>query len=958
MNDIGANLSYNSVFPVVNVNGTPVTDKANLQIMGNYILSHAGGSNFVQAAQATLAQAVVNAAQPNITSVGNLTSLTMAGNLNIAVGNLNISGGENGFVLQTDGEGNLSWTAQTGGGGNGTPGGSNTQVQFNDAGNFGGVSGFTFDKSIGKLSVPFISGNGSNLTGVVAASINGANVIGQVNYAAVANSVAVGNVSGLGNIATINKDGNSSNILYGNGVFAAVTGGTGAIGFIGNTEYCLSGIIVENADMSHGATAALILPPNGNTATPAQLTNTYGNVVIAAGINANTLSWNFNGDGSFIAPGNADFNGNVITLGPGASEIAAGLSNPSLVISDTGDAYIQAAINNVSDNGSADWAAYGHHGNDAGGWVDMGFTSSFFNDPNYTITGPGDGYLITQAYPEGQAPAVGGGNLVLATGVEGTTKDIVFGTGGFLTENIFGRISDANNALELTRTDATIVLPRGGIIAETNIPFGGLAGNTIALTPSGGINADQQLLVYPTAGQDFNHLHLTSGNLYNTELFLGSDDLYVKLANTGNIIINSNDGVGNIAQWTFATNGSILTTDALTIDVPGGIPNNVTGITGSSGSWESNPSSDLATTGGSGTGLRVDVSQTGGYASAIAIATPGSGYSNGDTITVTSGGSSATFTISVTSNQWTFNTTGGLSVAGDISYDAIASPAPRITGFDSATFSNAVVSGNLFLKSGYIQGGVDTVVTDGINSILLALGAQMDVFGFPFSGGGVRGQLTISDVTTPSQANGTWYYQSINTYTYQLYTDSTYSTLVDATGWSAYTGGGSVAITKSVPAANIVIDSNGFLTTFDNTGNVTAPKNLIVTAQHGNLVLGDVTATSSPGLSSTTSITFTAGRGTTDQEMTFGTSGNLSVPGSITTSGSAGNITGANVISAITYQSSVVAISALPAATTAGLRAFVNNANLVAAGNFGAAVGSGGSNTVPVYSDGSVWRIG
>jgi hypothetical protein len=58
-------------------------------------------------------------------------------------------------------------------------------------------------------------------------------------------------------------------------------------------------------------------------------------------------------------------------------------------------------------------------------------------------------------------------------------------------------------------------------------------------------------------GTDDNHLHLTTGNLYNTELFLGNDNLYVKLANTGNIVINSNDDTGNTAQWTFDATGNL-----------------------------------------------------------------------------------------------------------------------------------------------------------------------------------------------------------------------------------------------------------------------------------------------------------------------------------------------------------------------------------------------------------------
>lgn len=81
--------------------------------------------------------------------------------------------------------------------------------------------------------------NGANVTGevsyaAVANAVAGANVTGEVSYAVIANSVAVANVSGIGNIATINLDGNTSNVLLGNGVFATIpypsqTGQTGNI---------------------------------------------------------------------------------------------------------------------------------------------------------------------------------------------------------------------------------------------------------------------------------------------------------------------------------------------------------------------------------------------------------------------------------------------------------------------------------------------------------------------------------------------------------------------------------------------------------------------------------------------------------------------------------------------------------------------------------------------------------
>lgn len=57
-------------------------------------------------------------------------------------------------------------------------------------------------------------------------------------------------------------------------------------------------------------------------------------------------------------------------------------------------------------------------------------------------------------------------------------------------------------------------------------------------------------------------------------------------------------------------------------------------------------------------------------------------------------------------------------------------------------------------------------------------------------------------------------------------------------------------------------------------------------------------------------------------------------------------------------ENKVLTYSALPAATTVGLRAFISDSNLVAAGNFGATVSGGGANNAPVFSDGTNWCIG
>lgn len=50
-------------------------------------------------------------------------------------------------------------------------------------------------------------------------------------------------------------------------------------------------------------------------------------------------------------------------------------------------------------------------------------------------------------------------------------------------------------------------------------------------------------------------------------------------------------------------------------------------------------------------------------------------------------------------------------------------------------------------------------------------------------------------------------------------------------------------------------------------------------------------------------------------------------------------------------------VATLPTGS-AGLRAFVSNSTVTASGNFGAIVAGGGANIVPVYHDGTNWRIG
>ena len=205
------------------------------------------------AGSATTAGTVTTNAQPNITSLGILAGLTgtdvinLTGTSNVAlgaVGNVHITGGTSGYVLSTDGSGTLSWVAQSGGG-SGSPGGSNTQIQFNDNGSFGGNSAFTFDKTTGNVVITgnlitgsgtggnisglnyvianYFSGNGSLLTYVTGGNING-NVTSaiQSHYANIANSVTGSNVSGNVTSAIQSHYANIANSVAGSNVSGQV----------------------------------------------------------------------------------------------------------------------------------------------------------------------------------------------------------------------------------------------------------------------------------------------------------------------------------------------------------------------------------------------------------------------------------------------------------------------------------------------------------------------------------------------------------------------------------------------------------------------------------------------------------------------------------------------------------------------------------------------------------------
>lgn len=343
-----------------------------LQTDGAGTLSFADIAN---ANYANFAGTVLTNAQPNITSVGNLSNLTVTGNVtanyflgngsqltgigdgtqisngtsnvrvnsangNVSIGvngnanilvatstgivvtranlgnasNLTITGGINGYFLQTDGTGNLSWAAGGNVSGNGVPGGANTQIQFNDGGSFGGKAGFTFNRTTDLLNAPgaitavgnitgsFIIGDGSLLSNVTAGQFlsNGNSNLGlytsngnaTFSIAGVSNVVVIAN-TGMNVAGYVTATGNvtASNVYANTGIIRAfnIQGNTG--GFTGN----LTAVnIVSN--LARGTSNISIFANAGNIG---MSVNGTANIVTVStsGMNLTTGSYSGNGSG-------------------------------------------------------------------------------------------------------------------------------------------------------------------------------------------------------------------------------------------------------------------------------------------------------------------------------------------------------------------------------------------------------------------------------------------------------------------------------------------------------------------------------------------------------------------------------------------------------------------------------------------------------------------------------------
>ena len=191
-------------------------------------------------------------------------------------------------------------------------------------------------------------------------------------------------------------------------------------------------------------------------------------------------------------------NDDGVFVGTNAQTFSNSLTNPVAAFQSDVTDYSQIAFRNqgTNANSSTDFIAYADLGDDDTGWIDMGITSSNFNDPSFTITGDHDGYIFMEA-PAGTA---GNGNLVLATGGEGVQNKIIFAAGGLssdktqmvITPDTSVNINIATNATSST-TGALVVA--GGLGVGGNVYINGNTNIQGTITVGGGSFESNNLTV-------------------------------------------------------------------------------------------------------------------------------------------------------------------------------------------------------------------------------------------------------------------------------------------------------------------------------------------------------------------------------------------------------------------------------------------------------------------------------
>jgi hypothetical protein len=445
-------------------------------------------------------------------------SFVAIGNVDLGnVGNIFIADGANGQVLKSFGaNGHVYW-----GDDSATPGGSNTQIQFNDAGSLGGNTGFTFDKTSGVLSV-----TGNVTAGNVTATTFSGALSGAATTAGTVTTAAQPNITSTGTLAGLTVSGNAN---------------------------------VGNLGVTGGITTTTI---SGDLLTGAQPNITSTGTLVSLSVSGNANAGNLGATGVFATTLSASSNANIGNIGTGGLIIATGnITGGNIItggfVSATGNVTAPFFIGNGSQLSGIDATTIQNGNSNVQVFPNTIVTTSVAGNANvFAVNGTG-----IQA--NGTISATGtatAGNLITGGVVSATGN----ATGGNLVTagSVFAPALVSNSGAYDTR----ISLSTAAGIIEANV-----SGNATQFLPAGqvrltgssplvmGGTSDGSQLVLSTTQTDLNQLQ--GGDVTLQVGANGTAVSVLRLQNTGNLVAPAAiSAAGNITGGNLATGGVISST--------------------------------------------------------------------------------------------------------------------------------------------------------------------------------------------------------------------------------------------------------------------------------------------------------------------------------------------------------------------------------------------------------------
>jgi hypothetical protein len=527
----------------------------------------AGGNVTGQVANALVAGTVYTAAQPNITSVGTLTSLSVAGKVTSgAVAYANVDG-TNGQVLTTYGNGVTFFSTPSGG----SYGNANVTTLMADFGS-------NTISTTGNISAGYFIGNGSQLTGIATSSYGNANVNtllaawGSNSLSTTGNVTAsyiVGNGSLLTSVAGANVTGTVANATY---ATSAGSASTATLATFATTANAVAGAnvsgTVANATYATSSGTATSATTAGTVTTAAQPNITSVGTLTSLSSSGNITASYFLGNGSQLTGLPATYSdSNVVTL------LAAFGSN---VVSTTGNVTAGNLIltgNIVDSTGVLQLSS--------GGNINLVPTSTVAITGAVSATGKVTSGAVAYANTDGtngQVLTTYGNGITYFSTVSGGSGS----PGGANTQLQFndGGAFAGNAAMTFNNTTGNITLGNTVYNALSVVPGGVVPNNTptAASTPSrmvigqgfnGNTNAAYNIVVQSPAGTGTS-VRLLQSDVFNTansiagQARLGgiaAQNYYILNANIANTVSNS---VVNNAQFTAIVGGNTALTNGYT----------------------------------------------------------------------------------------------------------------------------------------------------------------------------------------------------------------------------------------------------------------------------------------------------------------------------------------------------------------------------------------------------------